>query len=99
MNKGSALRNIVEYLPDVERVFAIGDSYNDESMLQEAQISFAPANAGPEVLQNVNITVSSNNDRAVADMIEYLEKIGWKLLIINGYKIDGLLIIQNLYFV
>ena len=74
VNKGSALRNIVEYLPDVERVFAIGDSYNDESMLQEAQISFAPANAGPEVLQNVNITVSSNNDRAVADMIEYLEK-------------------------
>ena len=83
VNKGSALRNIVEYLPDVERVFAIGDSYNDESMLQEAQISFAPANAEPEVLQNVNMTVSSNNDRAVADMIEYLEKIGWKLLIIN----------------
>ena len=26
VNKGSALRNIVEYLPDVERVFAIGDS-------------------------------------------------------------------------
>ena len=76
VNKGSALRNIVEYLPDVERVFAIGDSYNDESMLQEAQISFAPANAEPEVLQNVNMTVSSNNDRAVADMIEYLEKIG-----------------------
>ena len=49
------LRNIVEYLPDVERVFTIGDSYNDESMLQEAQISFAPANAEPEVLQNVNI--------------------------------------------
>ena len=71
-----ALRSIVEYLPDVERVFAIGDSYNDESMLHEAQISFAPANAEPEVLRNVNVMVSSNNDRAVADMIEYLEKIG-----------------------
>lgn len=75
VNKGSALRYIVEYLLDVERVFAIGDSYNDESMLQEAQISFAPANAEPEVLQNVDVTVSSNNAHAVADVVEYLERM------------------------
>ncbi len=75
VNKGSALRYIVEYLSDVECVFAIGDSYNDESMLQEAQISFAPANAEPKVLQNVDVAVSSNNDHAVADVVEYLEGI------------------------
>ncbi len=75
VNKGSALQYIAEYLPDVERVFAIGDSFNDESMLREAQISFAPANAELNVLQNVDVTVSSNNDHAVADVVEYLEGI------------------------
>ena len=41
----------------LERVFAIGDSYNDESMLQEAQISFAPANAGPEAVSYTHLDV------------------------------------------
>ena len=59
VNKGSALRYIVEYLPNIERVLAIGDSYNDQSMLQEAQISFAPANAESEMLRNADVTVSS----------------------------------------
>ena len=75
VNKGSALRYIAEYLPNIKRIFAIGDSYNDESMLREAQISFAPANAEADVRKNADVAVSTNNEHAVADVVEYLERI------------------------
>lgn len=75
VNKGSALRYIAAHTAEITRIFAIGDSFNDESMLREAEISFAPANAEHAVQQMADVVVSTNNHRAMADVIEYLEGI------------------------
>ena len=75
VNKGSALRYIAAHMPEITRVFAIGDSFNDESMLREAEISFAPANAEHAVQQMADVVVSTNNHHAVADVIAYLEGV------------------------
>ena len=49
---------------------AIGDYYNDMELLRTADISAAPANALPEVRETADHIVCSNNEGAVADLIE-----------------------------
>jgi len=75
VHKGSALKWIAEKCSiDPEKVFAIGDSCNDETMLKTAHLSFAPANSDECILDIADVKVSSNNENAVAEAIDYLEK-------------------------
>ncbi len=75
-NKASALVKLKEILNIKEgRCFAIGDFYNDLEMLKVADISAVTAEA-PQDLKNVADTVvGSVREGAVADFIEYIEKL------------------------
>ena len=56
-------------------IYCIGDHKNDLPMLAVSAVPFAPANAIPEVLASGARIVSHCSDGAVADVVEYLDKI------------------------
>lgn len=75
IGKGSAITQIADDCGiRTKRIYAVGDSDNDLSMLTSAAVSFAPANAAPDILQHVTVSVRDNDHDAVADVIEYLSK-------------------------
>ena len=51
---------------------AFGDSGNDQEMLEEAEYSFAMANAKESVKEVSNYVIDSNNDQAVLDAIDWM---------------------------
>lgn len=53
----------------------IGDFYNDEAMLRIADIAACPANAPEDIKALCQIITCSNNEGALADLIEILEKM------------------------
>jgi len=74
-NKGWGLNTVADILHiSHEHVYAIGDSYNDIEMLNKAGFSFAPANAELPVKEAADILVSSNDEHAVQQVIEYLDR-------------------------
>nr|WP_297172451.1 Cof-type HAD-IIB family hydrolase [uncultured Agathobaculum sp.] len=74
VSKGSALRQIAKKCGiQQSNTFSIGDSYNDESMIMTAHVSFAPANADEDILQKADIVVGSNDESAVSQAIAYIE--------------------------
>lgn len=74
-HKGDGVRKVAEYLGiKPELVCAVGDSQNDLPMLQEAGISFAPANGRSNILESVDVIVSDNNHDALKDVVQYLDK-------------------------
>lgn len=77
-DKGKAVRFLKEYYKKQGRdikVLCIGDFENDVSMLKEADISFCPSNAIDEVKAVSKYQTVSNNEGAVADMIEKIKTI------------------------
>ena len=72
-DKSIAVRKIAKQL-GIRKVFALGDSHNDVRMLEEADVSFAPANAKEDARKAASYTVSSCNDSAFAE--------AWRIL--NG---------------
>ena len=58
-----------------DNCYAIGDSENDIPMLEVSAVPFAPANAIPAVHEFGAHIVSHCSDGAVADVVEYLDKI------------------------
>ena len=74
VNKGAALQRIAQDCGiDQSRTFAIGDSYNDESMILAAQVGIAPSNADDGILREADVVVGSNDDNAVAQAVAYIE--------------------------
>ena len=53
----------------------IGDFYNDVPMLKAADIAACPANAPEDIKAMCNIITCHNNDGALADLIDALEKL------------------------
>lgn len=53
----------------------IGDYYNDEAMLRIADIPVCPANAPEDIQALCRIITCDNNEGALADLIERLEKM------------------------
>ena len=53
----------------------IGDFYNDVPMLKVADIAACPANAPDDIKAMCQIVTCSNNEGALADLIEALEKL------------------------
>lgn len=73
-SKGNALLNIASELGiDCGHVIAVGDNMNDIPMLKAAGISYAVRNAGPEVKAAADYTAPSNNNDAIAYIIDEIK--------------------------
>lgn len=74
MNKGSVLMQLAKLLGiEPEKTVAIGDYNNDIPMLQAAGVGVAVANARPEVKAVADHVTVSNDEHAIAKVIEELE--------------------------
>lgn len=71
VNKGVAMQRLATQLNfNISEVIAIGDNSNDITMLQQAGIGFAVANAIDDVKEVANIiTQRTNNEGAVAEVL------------------------------
>lgn len=76
VSKGLAMLKVAEMM-GIERskIVAIGDNMNDIDMIRKAEIGIAVANAEEEVKRTANYVVCSNNDGAVADVLDMIDKI------------------------
>lgn len=54
---------------------AAGDYFNDEAMLVKADLGAAVGNAHPAVKSSADIVVCDNNSGAIAEIIDYIEKL------------------------
>ena len=72
VDKGSGLIDLAGILDiDIKDVIAVGDNYNDMSMLKVAGLSVAAGNAVEDVKKGCNYTTEAdNNEGVVAELIE-----------------------------
>jgi Cof subfamily protein (haloacid dehalogenase superfamily) len=72
VTKGEGLRRLCEHLRiPLELAVAVGDSYNDMEMLQEAGLGVAVANAPADVKAAADVVADRNaGDGAVAEVVE-----------------------------
>lgn len=76
VDKGTGLLKLADYLSiPHNRVYAVGDGYNDVEMLVAAECGFVPCNGSKEALSVAGRVVRSNNDGAVANVIEILDEL------------------------
>lgn len=74
--KGGMILRLAELLGVARKdIYCIGDHRNDLPMLEVSAVPFAPANAIPDVLGSGAHIVSHCRDGAVADVIEYLDRL------------------------
>ena len=74
VNKGLVLERLADFLKvDMARTVAIGDYDNDTAMIKAAGIGVAVANALPKVRQCARYVTVSNEEHAIAKVIEDLE--------------------------
>ena len=74
--KDSGIRTAMELAGIADKTLVcIGDFYNDVSMLKIADIAACPANSPDDIKSMCQIITCSNNDGALADLIEVLEKM------------------------
>ena len=75
VNKGLALKKMADLLGvNMSKTIAVGDYNNDISMIQEAGIGIAVANAVDEVKAVADYITVSNNENAIATIIDGLDK-------------------------
>lgn len=71
IDKGASLIKLAKYLDiSTDEIIAVGDSYNDLTMLQAVGMPVAVENAKIEVKEAAKYISSSNNDNGVAKVIE-----------------------------
>lgn len=76
VSKGDGVKTLAQLLgKDIKNVIAIGDNMNDISMLTAAGVSYAVGNAEECVKQSASFVAPSNNDDAIAFVIENTEKM------------------------
>lgn len=74
IGKGTVVTKLAEHLHiDITRCIAIGDYNNDVSMIRAAGVGVAVANACPEALAAADIVTASNEEHAIAKVIEGVE--------------------------
>ncbi len=69
--KGECILKMREFL-DIDKIVSVGDYENDISMLRNADISYAVANAIPEVKEAATKVTVSNDENALAVIISEL---------------------------
>lgn len=76
VDKGSGILTLAERLGiDRNDVYAVGDGFNDIEMLVAAKIGFVPANGSAEAKAVADKIVRTNDEGAVANVIEILDEI------------------------
>lgn len=55
------------------KIYAVGDYDNDIEMLKQADVAVCPANALDEVKRIADMTLCSNSEGVIADLIEHIE--------------------------
>ena len=74
-NKGSSLAKLTELLHlDMRKTIAVGDYNNDVSMIHQAGMGIAVANAVEEVKAVADYITVTNNENAIAVIIDELDK-------------------------
>lgn len=74
ISKASALDKLVEiYNLDINKTIAVGDYYNDIEMIRHAKVGVAVKNACEDAKKAADIVTVSNEDSAIAKIIEELE--------------------------
>ena len=74
-HKGRALQQLADYLGlDISQTAAFGDGLNDVTMLRQAGLGVAMANAWPEALAAADVVTASCDEDGVA---QELEKLGF----------------------
>ena len=75
INKGVSLTKLTEQLClDPNKTIAVGDYHNDIPMLRVAKLGVAVANACPEAKAAANYITVSNEEHAIANIVEELER-------------------------
>ena len=57
----------------MENVYAVGDYFNDEELLEAAGHAVVPANAPEELQRKAELVVCDCRSGALADLVEFLE--------------------------
>lgn len=71
VDKGETLLKLAEKLGiDIKEVIAVGDSYNDFSMLEKAGVAVAVANAKPEIKEIADFISTSHENHALKTVID-----------------------------
>lgn len=74
ISKATSLDKLVEiYNLDINKTIAVGDYYNDVEMIRHAKVGVAVSNACEEAKKAADIVTVSNEDSAIARIIEGLE--------------------------
>lgn len=74
--KAAAVKNAVRLAnAGGRKLICIGDYDNDCGMLELADLAVCPSNSSPRVLEMANIITCSNNEGAIADLINRLDSI------------------------
>ena len=72
-SKGIALKALIESMPEIPDLVAVaGDSPNDLSMFEHADVTFAPETAFPEVREAADYIIPSPKEGGVAQAINIL---------------------------
>lgn len=75
-SKGYALKVLSERFGfKFDKTYAIGDNYNDIEMIEEADVGVGVKNAVPEILKLADLVVCSNNEGAICDLVNHIDKM------------------------
>ena len=75
VSKGTGVEKLAENMNiEREKIIVVGDNMNDISMLEAAGISYAVSNAEEQVMRLAQRIAPSNNDDAIAYIVDELEK-------------------------
>lgn len=76
VDKGEGLRKLARVMGvDIKNTYAIGDFYNDIDMLKAAGTSVAVGDGSQEIIDMCDMVVGPCAKGAVADLIEYIERL------------------------
>lgn len=81
MTKGTSITKLSECLGiDINRIIAVGDYNNDVPMLKAAGIGIAVSNACKEAIEAADFVTVSNEEHAIAKVINDLESGAYKII-------------------
>lgn len=69
-NKGNMLNVLRKYINKNQKIYAVGDYYNDVDMIIQADVGIAMQNAPDSVKKHADFVCRDNNQNAIADIIE-----------------------------
>ncbi len=73
VTKGAALKELAKILGvDMSKTIAVGDNDNDVEMIEIANLGATVANASEKAMEKADIILPSNNENAIASLIERL---------------------------